>query len=642
MARPAERRPDLHIALASDDPIAATNAAILLARDGETAALDGLLRACESQQIRILQRCAAAEALADIGGPEVVGHLRKLADYFGKSSDAADSHSVPPLHAELLRSLAYAEIAAAKDTSTVVLHEPRFAAALDSASPAVRREAVLALGSERFGPLPDKVRRLANDMNSKVRQAALIVLAARRHPEACDLLRQALLDQDLGVRETAIAGLGRLGTPEASAELRRAATRGGDQIRAAAVGALGDLGESESVATAAGDKSWHVRLVVAQWLAHDPDPQTVKLAERLILDPKIDVALQAIGAVGYWPLEQAGPVLMTAMEGRSYLPRKVAAEQLAQQWPPAADFEPEANAERRKAALIALRQRWEERPGESRASATAAANPRPAVRDESAGDLAAVERLNVAEVPNRRQAAEALRAETLQRPLSSAALARLVDLMADETDPLVWTKILTALAADDREPSLRIACKALEQTAPEVRRRACEHLAAHPDPRNQSLLLAALADPNPPVVAAAIHALGQLPALDDPRPLEHVLDASDHRLRVDAAEALARLGKPSGPPALERLALDPDWKVRRATALAMGTIHAPSFLPALIQLLDDRPEIRHAALESLPPVAGRDTPPAVKGGSTPSADPETPQSQAQRWKEWYHQQATIR
>ena len=122
---------------------------------------------------------------------------------------------------------------------------------------------------------------------------------------------------------------------------------------------------------------------------------------------------------------------------------------------------------------------------------------------------------------------------------------------------------------------------------------------------------------------------GRLPSLDDPRPLEKILAADNHALRVEAAESLARFGFPSGIAALERLGYDAAPKIRRLAAVAMGWISARSFVPVLIHLLDDRPDIAKAALESLPHAAGRELPPA----SAIAIDSK--QSPIERWKDWY-------
>ena len=209
--------------------------------------------------------------------------------------------------------------------------------------------------------------------------------------------------------------------------------------------------------------------------------------------------------------------------------------------------------------------------------------------------------------------------------------------MTREPDTLVWIDVFDLLAADAREPAIRLAYDALGHPSPEVRRRACEQLAAHPNVRHGPLLVVSLSDPNSGVVLAAVKALDRLDRLDDPRPLERLLASDDHELRVEVARSLAHFGTASGIAALERLAFDPDPKVRRAAAAAMGESPDPSFVPTLIHLLDDRLEIRRAALCSLPRVAGHDAPAAA----SPPTNPLSPDSLAHRWKEWFRRREAV-
>ncbi len=257
----------------------------------------------------------------------------------------------------------------------------------------------------------------------------------------------------------------------------------------------------------------------------------------------------------------------------------------------------------------------------------------PAVSDE----FRLVERLNTSGLPSpassltdRRQAAEELQQKFADHRLSKLALARLSEHVTRETDALIWLSVFSAIAGDAREPAVQLACAGLSHPAPEVRRRACQQLAAHPDARQGPLLLKSLADANPSVVEAAIRALGRLRSLDDPQSLEAFLASEDHHLRVAAAEALAMLDVVSGPAALERLSFDPDPKIRLSAATAMAAAPEESFLPDLIRLLDDRAEIRRAALAALPLVAGQDLP-------TDATDPAaaTAAARARLWKQWY-------
>jgi HEAT repeat protein len=687
--QPIKQHPDWFALLNSAEPIVATNAAIVLARAGDPAAKDALLRAVNSAPLNLRQRQAAIEALADIRRAEIIGELKRLVDNYGDFSGPGQTHYVHELHAELLRSLAWSEAALTPGA------EPRFAAAITSPSPLVRREALLALADARFGDLPATALRAENDTDPRVRQATLVVLAVRRHPAAQDAIRRALMDQDLSVRLAAVAALGHLGGAESQTELRRLAVKEGDLVRAAAIEALAKLGDWPTIAAAGTDKAWQVRLVVARRLSLGIDPAAPALARQLVMDVNSDVAQAAIRVVATWPIAQAGVILLDAMDGRAFLPRKTAAERLGAIWAPAANFEFEAATDRRSAAMIDLRRQWREQFGASglpvgtAAIATSPALPISSERVKHVADLldqltspaatqtdrrvtiqalidvgadlirileryqdhnsrplpevvyrevlprvspefSAIEQLHAAAVLPRRQAIDAVRAITHQRALPSLALDRLAALATQESDPLVWSGILSALADDGREPAIRLAYVALGHPTPDVRRRACEYLAAHPEPRHGPLLSISLADSSPTVVHAAVRALGQLQSLDDSRPLERLLAASDHGLRVDVAESLARLRKPAGCAALERLAHDPDPGVRRRAAMAMGQEPDVSFVPALIAMLDDRSDIRRAALTSLPRVTGKQ----------PQAA-EDPQSDALRWKQWYQAQAIL-
>src|SRR5207248_574401 len=135
--------------------------------------------------------------------------------------------------------------------------------------------------------------------------------------------------------------------------------------------------------------------------------------EKLVRDGNPDVARQTIESVGRWPLDRAGPILLTAMAGMPYTPRKLAAGQLSDRWPPAASFEVDASAERRAKLLAELDRQWyAEFPAGTRQEAIAQSTPR-LVADSKAESpefkqqaLAAVERLDATDVRDRRRAAD--------------------------------------------------------------------------------------------------------------------------------------------------------------------------------------------------------------------------------------------
>ncbi len=113
-------------------------------------------------------------------------------------------------------------------------------------------------------------------------------------------------------------------------------------------------------------------------------------------------------------------------------------------------------------------------------------------------------------------AADALRDAYVDKRLPVKALERLVELMTLERDELVLINIFELLASDAREQSISLTYVALSHPAPEVRRRACEQLAAHPDRRHVAALTASLDDPSPAVVESAVKALDELARLTIP------------------------------------------------------------------------------------------------------------------------------
>ncbi|MCX7424471.1 MAG: HEAT repeat domain-containing protein, partial [Planctomycetia bacterium] len=247
--------------------------------------------------------------------------------------------------------------------------------------------------------------------------------------------------------------------------------------------------------------------------------------------------------------------------------------------------------------------------------------------------FAALDRLRSADVIARRRAASELAERAGDHPPGRLALARLARLVAEEPDALVWRSVLAAVASDGSEPAIRLAYAAIGNPAPEVRRRACENLAARPSPRHVKVLLPALADPSQPVAGAAIAALVAGGQLDDTRPLRQLLATPNEPLRVEAAAALARFGDPSGVDALGQLAYSRDVAVRQQVAQAMGDLADPRFTPVLIRMLDDHLTVRRVALAALTKVTGHDAP-----HSDNQQPPRSTAEQIALWKDWFQRQ----
>jgi HEAT repeat protein len=686
LARPPASRPDLSHALKSEDPVVATNAAIGLARQGSAAGVDRLAATVRAPELKLPLRRAAAEALGGIRQPSPVPMLRELLDQYGRGSGPG---YVAELHAELLRSLAM---------HVEPVDEPRLAEALRSPVSTVRLEALEAWSRSRRSTLPAIVADLPSDPSPQVRAEAVRLLVAKRHPQALDRAKAALADQDMAVRHAAIAALGAMGGDEARTALEHLLAEQPELIRAEAVSALATMGAKAAVLGAIGDKSWRVRNAVAKALPGYRDREGVAAARQLLDDPSPEVRRQVVEAVSAWPIEQAGPALLAAMSGPSYLARKAAAAQLAARWPAARDFPADAPPARRAQAMKDLESKWARQYGYADRAALAQATQGAsgsqaqeavqaerldavrarlrrlaepglpsAARDEELRALTeigpslipllerltldehvalpepvyrevlprvspvflALDQLRGTDVAQRRRGAEQLATRAATEPLGRLAVERLALVAATESDLLVWSNVLTAVANDPSEPSLRLACAAIGHPSPEIRRRACEHLGAHPDPRSAKVLLGALEDKSSPVARAAVRALNNLGPLDDAQPLERLLASPDPALQLEAAAALTRAGSAKGVAALERLAGSTDPKIRRQAADAMGESPNPAFTATLMRLLDDQLNVRRAALASLPKVVGQDV--ANRGNEPPPSMAE----RVSRWKRWY-------
>ena len=578
------------------------------------------------------------------------------------------------------------ELTAAPDDPTA--HQ-RFVEALKSPVAEVRLEALRAWSTGRLGSLPPEATELRHDGNRHVRIAALEAATRCRHAHAHQYLNAALRDHDNLVRTAAIGLFGELGTAEARATLEQFRQDRSEQVRAEAVSALAELGAKQAVLVAADDKSWRVRLEVARALRQFPDRDGAAIASQLLDDASSPVQSEVIAALAEWPLDRSGPLLLSAMEKSSYLARKTAAEQLAAKWPPAAEFSANSAPGRRTEVLDQLRGRFRRRfslidqaamaqvshehPLERTTTQELARVDRLVQQDDVQGLInsgpsvlvalerlvcerhrvpseaiyrevlprfqpvfVVLDRLNSSDVSARRRAAQELADLAAVKPLGRLALTRLGQLVTAEADQLVWRSVLIAIAGEAAEPANRLAYAAIGHPSPEVRRRACEHLAAHADPRHAKVLTASLQDSNHSVICAAVRALGAAGRIDDLEPLRRLQRSTNEQIRVETALALVQLGDAGGRVALERLAHGRDPKLRRQVAITMGELGDPAFVATLIDMLDDRLTVSRAALASLPKVVGRDV-----SGDGSFSSPSTSEKM-RRWKQWYERQSTLR
>jgi HEAT repeat protein len=679
LARPSDRLPDFRVLLSDSDPIVAVNSALVLARSGDATGRERLIDAVRSPELPLPARCAAAEALANLHDTKAADSLKDLLAQYGRFGKEVKAPYIAELHAELIRGLARHA-----DPSG----DPRFIEALRSPQADVRLEALRAYAASPEKTLPVEALDLRTDGDWRIRAAALEAIASSRHPQAAEYLSSALLDGDARVRHAAIAGLGILATPEALATLQKLLKDPNDSVRARAVSALAAAKVEGPVIEAAGDQSWRVRHKAADALASFPDPNAASAVQRLLDDNSSEVQLAAVRAVQAWPLERSGPILLAAMSKPAFITRKTAAEQLIAKWPPAREFPIEGPPERRAEVLNKLNRAFRSQFGTALADSSSPATPaQPAVKKASPAQVAEVERLiremnpktladygpalvdaleqlhfdrkqllpeeiyrevlpkygrvfavldqlTSADVTQRRRAAEELAELSVKQPPTRLAIARLAQLIAADQDELVWQSAMRAIADDPSQPAIDLAYTAIGHVSAEVRRRACEHLAAHPDPAHVQVLIPALEDKDPVVIRTAVRALAATEKMPDTKPLRNLLGSTNEDIQLEAALALTRLGDASGKPALERLAYSRDPIVRAKTAQAMGEFPDAAFTATLIRLLSDNQTVARAALISLPKVVGEDV------AQAPGQAPPTTTEQMLRWKHWYERQTT--
>lgn len=353
-------RPDLTPALANPNPVVAANAAVIVARWRAGEPVAELTAAARNVNLRMPLRLAAIESLGSIAAEEAKSAVEDLLnDPLAAENGEPRLIDVPDIHAELL-------YARAKHVS--VLADDHFTTQLKNASPVVRCEAASAWARNRppaLAATPDDLLDLCSDNNTKVRVAAIRAVAVNRHPRAAETLGRATGDYDLNVRVAAIAALGELGTDEARRVLDKVRKDPSEIARAAAVSALAAVGVDQALLVAATDKSPRVRQAVADSLkqlqqdVREINSETKALAHQLIRDASSEVQRRAVESLRTWPLEQAGPALLLAMDEGAYSTRKLAAEQLAGRWPAAKTYYADGTDERRAEQLNALRNQWE-------------------------------------------------------------------------------------------------------------------------------------------------------------------------------------------------------------------------------------------------------------------------------------------
>jgi HEAT repeat protein len=691
LADPAAEPPDLRAALSDAHPTVAANAAIALARRGDGSGMDQLTAAIRNRQLKLSVRSAAAEALGRLGEPSPLGPLRELIDQYGRFGPTSHARYLPEIHAELIRGLARHVDPADESRFTHALRSPSpevqlealaawgagqaaelpiEAADLRTAQDSrVRAAALRTLARRRHPQAEEWVAAGLSDCDVAVRLAAIAGLGELGGDRSRGLLKERLHDRAELIRAEAVAALARAGD---RSNVIEASDDKSWRVRMAVTEALARYPDPAGIA-------------LARKLLDDPassvGPQVLESIRSWPLDKAGPILLEAMDRPAYairkkaaeqlaarWPPAAEFAHDAPADRRQEILQRltsefhrqtglveqgTVAATEGPTPGRPARSVSPQRVAEVQQMVrrLSDPATTWPSREEATRALGALGGELIPALEQivleqkqplpeviyrevlpKSGPVFTAMDRLTSEDVAMRRRAAAELAARVPRAPLGRLATERLASLVTAEQDVLVWRSALDAVADDGTEPATRLAIAGISHPSAEVRRRACEHLAAHPDPAHARLLLPALADSSDNVAEAAVKAIGAGGRLEDTRPLEQLLGHNNQALRFQAAVVLTRLGHPSGPAALQRLAYSGDPIVRREVAIAMGELGDPVFSATLIRMLDDGHGIRRAALESLPKVVGRNVAEAAVG-SSPSIT-----EQVDQWKRWFERQ----
>ena len=693
LVRPSEARPILAEFVDHEEPVIAVNAAIGLSRSGDSSATEELCRAIRNPRLDLPIRRAAVESLASLDDPSAAPLLRELLDDYSDDGREARPFCSPAVHAELIRGLSWHarpaddsrfSVALASNDADVKLEALRSWLG-DPSSPLpeeaarwlredrdwrVRVAALTAMAQRPDDGVCEHLAAAVIDPVLKVRIAAIAGLGELRSGQSESILKSLLEHPSDRIRAEAVSALAVMDVQET---VLAAAGDRSWQVRTAVARALSKWSDRNAGAVARellDDRSCAVQQetvgAVAEWPLSAAGPILLSAMTSEVYVTRRSAADQLEKR---WPpaseFSHDGPVdqraeVLRSLENRfrheiGFLgksPASVAEHEATDGQ--TQDISPDREAyvrglleeisdrsspeSARRETILKLAQTGPELVEvlERLARDRKLRIPQAAYRDvlpDVSPVFEVLHGLTSRDVLVRRRAADGLAKLAAERPLRWLSMDRLASLCMTETDPLVWSGVFQAVAADRGEASARIACTAVSHPSPEVRRLACQHLGYHARADHVRFLTPALEDSSVVVVRAAVKALGVIGHADAIEPLERLLATANESLRVDIAIALARLKASSGPLELERLSYSADESIRHRVATAMGQIGDRAFVGHLIRLLDDRHTIRRAALESLPKVVGHDV-------AELSGDPKLGFDQRlELWKDWSRRQS---
>jgi HEAT repeat protein len=548
-------------------------------------------------------------------------------------------------------------------------------AALDNPNPRITLAAMHALARAAPALLAPAYDALLANADPDVRVEAARLIADTAPPDSPRLLARALKDKDIDVQRQAVRSLDQLAD---APSLEVATDHPRWQIREAAVAALGRLKSAASLpvlAARAHDDAPNVRQALALAVAQIGRPAGATIAADLLSDsspavrtaarnafvqlsgqklsdfdpdqptwknqPAIDRAKawanHAKGAVAPSPSGEGGPASGPGeglRPGTSQKSTSPAQSQLDRDIEKLIDGLALPRGETRQLAVAAL-VRLKDRA--IPALEAALANRPPAVVAAILDEVLPVidplymdiSNLRLPDDSRRRQAAIQFSSAAKDRRLPAAAVRRVHDALAAESDGLVRRLIIERLlAAGDPElgPALVAGLKLPDAKA---RQSSALYLGRLKDRAAVPDLIRALDDQRVAVQYAAAWALGEIGDDAAAPALEKALRTRDIPGRLAFGAALARLGATAGRDELVRLLSDTTTATQVETIRAMAAAPDPSFIIPLVERLDpNNLELTGAANDALMKITGQDF------GYRPQADRAHNEQALLAWRNW--------
>jgi HEAT repeat protein len=605
-ASPQQRQALLLLADSADDPTVGANAIIALAREGNRDAMGRLFPLVENHRLPTTIRCAALESVALANGQQILPRLREIID----SGLAPVNKPARPfdetLLAEGLRNLSVYQS---------VDEDRRFGVALSHRSPTVQLAALEAWEAPGLVAPPKQITLLFHSPEPRVRSAALRVLSVRPVLGIYAEITPLMMDPNYTVQQAAAAAMLATDGQTAIADLKRYTKSGSELVRASIAAAFAQYGYYDMTYRMTDDSSWRVRQAIAAAVASDTRPQAEEVATKLVVDRSPQVQASVISAVGSWPVERGGRILLTAMSSTAYATREAARVALAQDWPAAETFSSGAPPNQRKETLAKFEQQFAQNYKLTVAPEQDVFEPSDAIRQ-----------LTKAEMSQRNAAVNDLVLSIQRHELTERQASDLAKELSTWGTSTPWASVIKAMDGLDSGRNVILSLALSGEHAPAIHA-ACDHLAKFPS-------FGATQHPEPIIVqlenisrsndhVAAGKAIRALAATGDPGQAERIasfLSAGDRQLRIAAGMGLVKLKDQRGRRALERLASEPSLQVRRLLLEQLAADPDPQLAYLLVRLLDDRPDVGRGALSTLEQWSNSGMLPSLPSNATAFAD----------------------